>query len=91
MPTLPKIFRAVARNTLVFYLALGPDKQTFRVSCEKLRLLSDFMDQRLCYSLIGKDHIKTCQKQNFTILARFFKSIPTCIIFETVHCEPDLC
>ena len=26
-------------------------------------------DQRLCYSLIGKYHIKTCSKGNFTILA----------------------
>ena len=61
--------------TIIIIIMMGLDHEKTR-----LRLFVDSKgsnpacasaqsDQRLYYSLFGKYHIKTCHKQNFTILA----------------------
>ena len=44
-------------------------QQRRRLACESVQYY-----QRLCCSLIGKYHIKTCYKRNFTILASLCSS-----------------
>ena len=54
----------------MWYLSNGPQREkTFLLGFANNKGAATQTDQRLCYLLIGKYHIKTCYKQYFTILA----------------------
>ena len=54
--------------TLFYFMGLGVRKPVFGV-LRTTKAQTSLSDQGLCFSLIGKYHIRTCYERNFNVLA----------------------